>query len=78
MGHTPDGDVASVNDGVNGNWTYGYDAWANLLTIAKVSGYSSCVQPDNLNITVTTANQISGYAYMLICPQTLRSGSYDI
>lgn len=26
LAYAPDGDVASANDNVNGNWNYGYDA----------------------------------------------------
>src|SRR5579875_599419 len=56
---------ASVNTSGTNCWSeqYGYDPWGNLLSIAKVSGYSSCAQPDNLSISVTAANQISGYTY---------------
>lgn len=42
---------------------YGYDAWGNLLSIGAVSGYSGCTLPDNLNLSVTANNQISGYTY---------------
>lgn len=42
---------------------YTYDPWGNLLSIGAVSGYSGCTQPDNLNVSVTTNNQISGYTY---------------
>ena len=42
---------------------YGYDAWGNLLTITLPSAYSACTQPDNLSVSVTTANQISGYTF---------------
>jgi RHS repeat-associated protein len=42
--------------------TFGYDIWANLLTIGGLTGYTGCTQ-ENLNIGVTTKNQISGYTY---------------
>jgi RHS repeat-associated protein len=41
---------------------FGYDIWANLLTIGGLTGYTGCTQ-ENLNIGVTTKNQISGYTY---------------
>jgi RHS repeat-associated protein len=42
--------------------SFGYDAWGNLLT-STISGPSGCSEPLALNITATTANQISGYCY---------------
>ncbi len=42
--------------------TFGYDVWANLLSIGAVSGYTGCTQ-ENLSVSVTTKNQISGYCY---------------
>jgi hypothetical protein len=40
---------------------YGYDAWGNLKTIGFPSQYnSSCLQPDNLNVSVTN-NQITSH-----------------
>ncbi len=55
----------SVNTSGTNCWgeQYGIDAWDNLLTITSPSGYSSCAQPDNLRVSVTAANQISGYTY---------------
>lgn len=56
---------ASVNTSGTNCWgeQYGLDAWGNLQTMASLSGYSACAQPDNLSVNVTTANQISGYTY---------------
>jgi RHS repeat-associated protein len=41
---------------------FGYDAWANLLTIGRISGYT-CSNEELLNLTATPKNQISGYTY---------------
>ena len=38
-GYAPDSDILLANDGVNGNWTYGYDAF-NRLTSASKTGQS--------------------------------------
>jgi RHS repeat-associated protein len=38
-GYAPDSDVLLANDSVNGNWTYGYDAF-NRLTSASATGQS--------------------------------------
>lgn len=42
--------------------SFGYDVWGNLLTIGAVSGYSGCTQ-ENLSLSATTKNQISGDSY---------------
>lgn len=42
--------------------TFGYDAWGNLLQ-SSTTGPSGCGEPLPLNVTVTTANQISAYCY---------------
>jgi len=56
---------ASLNTSGTNCWgeQYGYDAWGNLRTISLPSGYSGCAQPDNLNVSVSTQNQIAGYTY---------------
>jgi RHS repeat-associated protein len=41
---------------------FGYDPWANLLTISRISGYT-CSNEELLNVAATTKNQISGYTY---------------
>jgi RHS repeat-associated protein len=41
---------------------FGYDPWANLLTIGRISGYT-CSNEELLNLTATPKNQISGYTY---------------
>lgn len=38
---------------------FGYDPWANLLTIGRVSGYT-CSNEELLNVAATTKNQVSG------------------
>jgi RHS repeat-associated protein len=38
VGYTPNGDVLSANDSVNGNWTYGYDDFNRLISSNKNSG----------------------------------------
>ena len=35
ISYYPDGDVSSINDSVNGNWTYTYDALNRLATASK-------------------------------------------
>jgi hypothetical protein len=42
--------------------TFGYDGWANLLTIGYVTGYSGCMQ-ENLGATANAQNQISANTY---------------
>jgi RHS repeat-associated protein len=42
--------------------TFGYDVWANLLAIGGLSGYTGCTQ-ENLSVTATTSNRISGHTY---------------
>ena len=42
--------------------TFSYDIWANLLSIGGLSGYTGCTQ-ENLNVSVTANNQISGFTY---------------
>jgi RHS repeat-associated protein len=43
--------------------TFGYDIWANLLSIGGIQPtYNGCTQ-ENLGVTVTTKNQLSGYCY---------------
>jgi RHS repeat-associated protein len=34
-GYAPDGDILLANDSVNGNWTYGYDAFNRLVSANK-------------------------------------------
>jgi RHS repeat-associated protein len=41
---------------------FGYDPWANLLTIGRISGYT-CSNEELLNVTASTKNQVSGYTY---------------
>ena len=41
---------------------FGFDPWANLLTIGRISGYS-CSNEELLNFTATTKNQVSGNTY---------------
>jgi RHS repeat-associated protein len=41
---------------------FGYDPWANLLSIGRISGYS-CSNEELLNVAVTAKNQISGDTY---------------
>lgn len=62
--------AGTVNTSGTNCWgeQYGYDPWGNLLTITFPSAqYNlSCVQPDSLNVGVSTKNQIdspSGYLY---------------
>ena len=56
---------ASVNTSGTNCWAeqYGYDPWGNLLSMGALAGYTGCALPDNLSVSVTTANQISGYTY---------------
>lgn len=42
--------------------TFGYDIWGSLLSIGAVPGYTGCMQ-ENLTVSVTANNQISGFAY---------------
>jgi RHS repeat-associated protein len=42
--------------------TFGYDPWGNLLQ-SSTTGSAGCAEPLPLNVTVTTANRISGYCY---------------
>jgi RHS repeat-associated protein len=43
---------------------FGYDVWANLLTVQPgSSAYNGCTQPSGLTLTMTSKNQISGYTY---------------
>ncbi|NDQ55762.1 MAG: RHS repeat-associated core domain-containing protein [Acidipila sp.] len=45
--------------------SFGYDQWANLLTIGAVTGYTGCTQ-ENLSVSVTASNQLTsaqGYYY---------------
>jgi RHS repeat-associated protein len=43
--------------------TFGYDVWGNLLSIGGIQPtYNGCTQ-ENLGVTATTKNQISGYTY---------------
>jgi RHS repeat-associated protein len=42
--------------------SFSYDAWANLLSIGGLSGYTGCTQ-ESLTTAATTKNQISGYGY---------------
>jgi RHS repeat-associated protein len=42
--------------------TFGYDAWGNLLS-SFTTGPAGCSEPLPLNVSATTANQISGYCY---------------
>jgi RHS repeat-associated protein len=41
---------------------FGYDPWANLLTIGRISGYT-CSNEELLNVGATNNNQISGDTY---------------
>ena len=41
---------------------FGYDPWANLLTIGRISGYT-CSNEELLNVAATAKNQIGGYTY---------------
>jgi RHS repeat-associated protein len=41
---------------------FGYDPWANLLTIGRISGYT-CSNEELLNVVATPNNRISGYTY---------------
>jgi len=57
------GSVATSGSGCWGE-QYGYDAWGNLQTVNLPSNYAtSCMLPDNLSVSATGANQISGYTY---------------
>jgi RHS repeat-associated protein len=43
--------------------TFSYDVWGNLLSIGGIQPtYNGCTQ-ENLGVTATTKNQISGYTY---------------
>ncbi len=42
--------------------TFRYDIWGNLLSIGAVTGYTGCTQ-ENLSVSVTAQNQISGFTY---------------
>jgi RHS repeat-associated protein len=59
---------------------FGYDPWANLLSIARISGYT-CTNEELLSVTATTKNQISSDSYdaagNLITIPSIASYSYD-
>jgi YD repeat-containing protein len=53
-----------------------------LLGISLPAGYASCRQPDNLSVSATTQNQVSGYGYdqagnLTSIPGTGETFSYD-
>jgi RHS repeat-associated protein len=61
--YKPNGDVDTGNDSVNGNWTYGYDAFNRLLN-ATATGQAYTYDAENR--IVTASNMTNGpycYAY---------------
>jgi RHS repeat-associated protein len=51
LGYAPDSNVTLANDSVNGNWTYGYDAF-NRLTCSNLNN-GTCASPTSGQVTYT-------------------------
>ena len=78
LGYSPNGNVQSANDSVNGNWTYSYDAFNRLATAGR-SGQAFSYDYDRFgnrwhqNVTAgsgpapqlmfDTSNRMVGYTY---------------
>lgn len=75
--YAPNGDILAANDSVNGNWTYGYDAFNRLVSANQNSGqavYSYIYDrfgnrwqqngPHSMQLSFTGANnRMDGYSY---------------